>query len=243
MKNGLLVGTLVALAGIFAFANAPAYAQQDLNLTSAKADITYETASECLTPPQFSNPVVSCNFYYLPWNSDTFEINANVDTTLQTDLSQELTSVGMFVALAPGSCGDDNAPVYVGFIPALSQTSNKNWDIYAFEGAVPDTNFSIEEFFPLFSDVEAQIKVDKNNPADSTLHLEGNGNLCNFDAGDTPVTGQMCLFVDNAGAISGFGPDFYDGLSETDGDYSEVTVTPEYSNKDISTAFCPLFFE
>lgn len=264
MKNGLLVGVLVGLAGTFVFANAPAYAQpapQDLSITSAKADITYETAPRCLNS---SNSVVSCSAAEVPLRSDTFQINANVDTTNATDLGEELTTYGMGFFLQPGPCDssndsiqpNSNYPLFLDAVPKLSEnSSSKKWDIYTFEGPVPSL-FPVPVPVPgQFGNVEVQLKVNKEDPTQSTLHLEGNASLCEFGQNTpSPVTGQMCLSVANAGAISAFpyAPDFYDGGSgsltgnaEADGDFTSVTVTPDYGTNNVSTAFCPLqeFFQ
>ncbi len=197
----------------------------DFNLTSAKAEITHETANSCLTPGSFISCLTS------PLYSDSFEILANLavlNTEFFTDLNQT-----MYVALFPGNCSTlTNATVggigrsggFVIPIPGadLKMHSNKNGTMYTFEGNVQGFPTGVATWAGApFVRVEVNFKFPTSGSP--TLALEGNANLCG-------INGPMALTVS-------FG-DTFDADFDRDIDGSCVNISPEFETLDISQVFC-----
>jgi len=140
---------------------------QDFSLTSAKAEITHETANACLnstfvscngfepfttsTRTNSTNPPIAvCSFergcfFGNSFDSDSYEILASLALFNSTEFQQDLNQDIQF-ALAPGSCdmiASDLSSVppgtWTGNIPgaSLHKVTNKNFTIYNFEGNIP----------------------------------------------------------------------------------------------------------
>ncbi len=120
----------------------------DFNITSAKADITHETATACL-----GSSLVSCQEGGLITNpyrcfgpgcgtsfdSDSYDITANLTLFNSTEFQQDLNNDIQF-ALAPGDCSSfaSAGETWTGNIPggSLHKVTNSNFTIYNFEGNI-----------------------------------------------------------------------------------------------------------
>jgi hypothetical protein len=151
----------------------------DFNLTSAKIEITHETANECLSPP---GSFISCGGY----DSDSYEILANLALSDTAEFESRLNE-SIFVSLSAGTCGDvglnESSPTgtWTGIIPgaSLHKVTNKNFTIYNFAGNVPTISSG-------YDGVQFNLKIPtKGTP---TLALSGNANLCQ-------ITGPMSLQI------------------------------------------------
>ncbi len=226
----------------------------DFNLTSAKAEITHETATTCL------NSSVSCRGIepvnnetnatqclgrgcLLPVNSfdsDSYEILAKLAVFNSTEFQQDLNNDIQF-ALAPGSCvgfagtGDLSAVppgTWTGNIPgaSLHKVTNKNWTIYNFEGNIPafTTPGDFIKLFgssAVFDHLEFNLKIPgPDKTGSTTMSLKGNANLCAISAG--PMA--LAVYIQD-----GVGAD----------DFSCVDIlAPDFDTLDISSAVCGVIF-
>jgi hypothetical protein len=225
----------------------------DFNLTSAKAEITHETATTCL-----NSSFVSCQGIepvdnetnttkkclgpgcLLPGNSfdsDSYEILANLALFNSTEFQEDLNNDIQF-ALAPGSCagfagaGDLSAVppgTWTGNIPgaSLHKVTNKNFTIYNFEGNIPAFT-TPPDFIKFFgsSAVFDHLEVNLKIPTNgepTTMSLEGNANLC-------AITGPMAFAV-------------YIQDGDGNDDFSCVNIhAPDFETLDISSAACGVVF-
>jgi hypothetical protein len=256
MKGSVRLTVLIALAALFAFglflpdispppggqALAQAAPTPDFTLGTTKVEVTYETA-ECVNGGILS--VVSGFF-----DSDSYEVNANVDATggvdLDTDVTQNGLSLLFFDApcaeLAEGALTPQNGPIDSGqliswqVIPgnAIHKTSNKNWTIYSFEGNVP----RYSHLGTLFDHLEMNLKINQKNLTKSSLHVEANTSFSDwnavfFDSGEpTPYVSPVSMVFD-IGQLTGTAPDWTE-----DTDYACVDVWPQYSTRDVSSSLC-----
>jgi hypothetical protein len=208
----------------------------DFNLTSAKAEITHETADRCFSPgtfiscgPSISAPDISLATRF---DSDSYEILANLALLQPTEFATDLNET-IAIVLSPGTCGEIDinstffpAGSWFGIVPGsdLHHVTNKNFNIYNFEGNIPTfTTNALNEttFVPTFDRIEFNLKIPTTTGT-ATLSLEGNANLCS-------ISGPMALSV--------FIPDI-----DADSDFSCVNIpAPEYETLDISQAFCGVF--
>ena len=161
--------------------------REDFNLTSAKAEITHETATTCLNSSFIScqgiEPVDNetnstrclgpgCLLPANSFDSDSYEILANLALFNSTEFQQDLNQDIQF-ALIPGYC-DMNwndlsgvpAGTWTGNLPgaSLHKVTNKNFTIYNFEGNIPafTTPGDFVKFFgssAVFDHLEFNLKI------------------------------------------------------------------------------------
>jgi hypothetical protein len=205
----------------------------DFTLGSTKAEVTHETANQCLPPGTF----ISCLAPY--FDSDSYQVNASVNASAPVDLDTDVTQNPLVIEFKTGTCAAPGDVISLQIIPgnAVHKTSNNNFTIYSFEGNVPRL---FEEL--LFDHLEMNLKIPVSTPANSTLHIEANTNFCDFHLDGvvwdgtpgTPVTGPVAMYFD-IGSFFEKTPD-----ATPDNDRACVNVTPEYNTLDISSAFCSL---
>src|ERR1700691_3269561 len=98
----------------------------DFNLTSAKAEITHETANDCLSP---SGSFISCGGY----DSDSYEILADLALSDTAEFESNLNQ-SIYISLTAATCGNASlnetspALTWTGIIPgaSLHKVTNKN---------------------------------------------------------------------------------------------------------------------
>jgi hypothetical protein len=252
MKGSVRLIVLIALAALFAFALflpdispppggqalAQAVPTPDFTLGTTKAEVTYETANECISGP------ISCVNSF--WDSDSYQVNAAVDASAPVDLDTDVTQNGLSLLFFDGTCAD-----IVGFggnpqdalgslhlislqvIPgnAIHATSNKEWTIYSFEGNVPNGSSGG------FDHLEMNLKINKKYPSKSSLHVEANTNFCDlYEENPVPFAGPVAMVFDIGDILGEVTSD-----PTEDTDFACVVVTPKYSTLDISSAYCPLY--
>ena len=255
MKGSVRLIVLLALAGLFAVALilpqvgspptgeawAVATPTPDFSFTGGKAEVTHETAN-CGS----GSFVVSCQEPY--WDSDSYEVNAAVDATYGVsasgDLNEDVTENGLAVIFLTGTtCANPYAGDLISLqvIPgnAMHKTVNTKWTIYAFEGNVPqDAFYYVLGAVPLYDHLEMNLKILNSNPANSSLHVEGNADFCDWSNSNNPaaLTGQpVSMVFDIAGLTEGSSLTFSD---DNDTDIGCVDLMPEYKTRDVSSAAC-----
>lgn len=246
----------VAIAAAVALSFAPilprmgrALAQtiSDFSLTSGKAEVTYETAS-CENENETSS-IISCQAPL--WDSDSYEVNAAANVTDMTELGQDVTTNGLVLAFLSGtdcsalesgnsSSNSTGDLISLQVIPgnAVHTTTNRKWTIYSFEGNVPQFAAALHkeaQTFPgTYDHLEMNLKILNSDPANSSLHVEGNADFCDWTNSENPVplTGQpVSMVFDIAGLTEGISLD-------NDTDLGCVDLMPEYKTRDVSSAAC-----
>ena len=195
----------------------------DFSITGAKAEITHETANQCL------NESISCSSPSS--DSDSYEILAKLVLNPTGDFQRDLNQT-IFISLAPGNCSNPGLNTtlfssWIGVIPgaSLKKRTDEDFTKYTFEGNIPRERniLFFDGTFPLFDRAEFHLKIptDDGSP---TLALEGNANLC-------PINGPMAL-----------GISFRETPRDLDSDFACVNIpAPKFETLDISSAVCPIF--
>ena len=236
MKSSVRLMVVIALA--VAFVLVPEVRRQpagealavlppaDFTLGSTNAEVTHETANQCLSPGTF----ISCQAPF--FDSDSYAVNASVNASSAVDLDTDVTHNPLVIAFTTGTCASPGHLISLQVIPgnAIHKTANTNFTIYSFEGNVPRANFGV----PLFDHLDMNLKIPVSTPASSTLHIEANTNFCDWVSAGTPVTGPVAMFFD-IGDIIGEPTD-----PTADTDTACVNVSPKYNTLDISSAICPV---
>ena len=165
-----------------------------LNFTfiGAKAEITHETANQCL-----NSTFISC-FPEVEtlWHADSYKIFANLAVYNSTQFQQALNQT-ILLALAPGNCSEISSfsslppGTWSGIIPGASfyKTGGGYETTYNFEGnilAFAQPLNETEAFpFPIFDHLDFSLNTQTNRyspaPTYATMSLRGNANLCEID--------------------------------------------------------------
>jgi hypothetical protein len=188
----------------------------EFNLTGAKVEITHETATDCLDSnfvsctQEFNETatnvsIIACTYEYScsllgnRFDSDSYQILANLALTNPNDFQQELNQTIEF-ALAPGNCtgifpGLSPVPpgTWIGTIPgaSLQKTGNRLFNLYTFDGNIPSVVSELNDsIFPLSSALFDNLQFSLFIPkfGQSTMFFQGNADLC-------AINGPMALAV------------------------------------------------
>jgi hypothetical protein len=226
----------LALKGGVGVSQAGGLGPSDFAFNNPKAEITHETANQCLTP---AGSFISCETP--SFHSDSYEILANLAINPLGDFQSDLNQT-IFITLAAGTCPNPTVnstfffnSTWTGLIPggSLHKVTNKNFTIYNFEGNIPGFACIPSLCVPgstcveslcidsaeLFDHAEFNLKIPTTGSP--TISLEGNANLCG-------INGPMALEI----SLGEPGFDF-------DNDSACVNIpAPEFDTLDISSAFC-----
>lgn len=214
--------------------------------TTGNAEINYETES-CLHK---YGGIISCSD---PGDdSDSVEVKANINAAVPSyDIEDDVTNNGLALAFFDDTCAHlkelyeasttgilgvlENADV-ISYqeIPgnAVKETSNKNWNIYHFEGQVP-------RYIPTvgrdFDRLEMQLKISNDLKKQSTLSIQTNTNFCwDYASGellriDSPTLNAPVAMVLDIDPVDSDGSPI---------DAACVDLTPHYQETDVSS-LCP----
>ena len=228
----------------------------DFNITSAKADITHETATACL-----GSSLVSCQEgglltgpikcfgpgcgFGTSFDSDSYDITASATLFNSTEFQQDLNNDIQF-ALAPGDCSSfagagnlSEVPLgtWIGNIPggSLHKVTNSNFTIYNFEGNIAASSNGLLNETLNFTTIGGFSTVFDH--LDFNLKIPGPGKT-----GSTTMSlegnANLCAITTGPMALAVFIPD-----GDIDDNFSCVNIpAPEFDTLDISTGVCGVIF-
>jgi archaellum component FlaF (FlaF/FlaG flagellin family) len=207
----LLAGVIALVFSVAMAGRADAVLPNDFTIPSAKVSVTHETAN-CGS----GTFVISCD--NSSFDSDSYAVNATLNLSTQVDFDTDVTTNGLVIEFAPGTCADDNEPFFAQIIPgnAVHKTVNKTKTIYSFEGNV----------FNFFNFTFAHLEMNIQNPSGGgtpSLHVEANTNLCGLTAGPMAM-----IFETDLG-------------ESTDADHDIACVdvpAPSFNTLDVSSGVC-----